>query len=76
MNLRQKKGICQRIFPTLAFLDATYLMNTPKEVTMNTCNRGHYTFNEGYLSTNANFFSDLLAEKKLCETLLVNVFNL
>ncbi|GAA0120696.1 MAG: iron-containing alcohol dehydrogenase [Clostridium argentinense] len=64
-ELKTKKGICQRIFPTLAFLDATYLMNTPKEVTMNTCIDALSHLIEGYLSTNANFFSDLLAEKAM-----------
>lgn len=62
-ELQTKKGISQRIFPTMAFLDATYLMNTPKEVTMNTGIDALSHLIEGYLAASANFFSDLLAEK-------------
>lgn len=64
-ELQTKKGISQRVFPTVAFLDATYLMNTPKEVTMNTGIDALSHLIEGYLSANANIFSDVLAEKGL-----------
>lgn len=64
-KLQTKKGIAQRIFPAVAFLDATYLMNTPKEVTTNTGVDALSHLIEGYLATNANIFSDVLAEKGL-----------
>lgn len=64
-NLKTKRSIPQKIFPEIAFLDATYLMNTPKNITRNTAIDALSHLIEGYLSANSNIFSDMLAEKAL-----------
>lgn len=64
-NLRTKRSICQRIFPTFSFLDASYLINTPKPIRINTGIDALSHLIEGYLSSNANILSDSLAEKGL-----------
>jgi len=60
-----KRGIVQRVFPVIAFLDANYLMKTSKDVTINTGVDALSHLIEGYLSSNANIFSDGLAENGL-----------
>ncbi len=64
-KLQTKHGIAQKVFPILAFLDASYLMSTPKDVTINTAVDALCHLIEGYLSANANIISDGLAEKGL-----------
>jgi alcohol dehydrogenase class IV len=64
-SIQTKRGIVQKVFPILSFLDASYLMNTPKEVTVNTSIDALSHLIEGYLSTNANTYSDCLAESGL-----------
>lgn len=59
---KTKRGIAQRVFPVIAFLDANYLMKTSREVTINTGVDALSHLIEGYLSTNSNSFSDGLAE--------------
>lgn len=64
-NSKTKRGIIQRVFPKISFLDATYFMETPKNVTINTSIDSLSHLIEGYLSSNANLLSDSLAEKGL-----------
>jgi alcohol dehydrogenase class IV len=64
-NLQTKRGIAQKVFPLISFLDPTYLMNTPKAVTINTAVDALSHLIEGYLSTNSNLYSDGLAENGL-----------
>lgn len=64
-NIKNKRGICPKIFPVVSFLDATYLMDTPKNVTINTSIDALSHLIEGYLSTNSNCFSNALAESGL-----------
>lgn len=64
-NIKNKRGIAPRIFPVISFLDATYLMNTPRNITINTSIDALSHLIEGYLSTNANSFSNALAESGL-----------
>jgi alcohol dehydrogenase class IV len=61
-EMKTKRGIAQKVFPVICFLDATYLISTPKDVTINTSVDALSHLIEGYLSTNANIFSDGLAE--------------
>lgn len=60
-----KRGICQRVFPEITFLDVKYLMFLPDDVTINTSVDALSHLIEGYLSSNANILSDALAEKGL-----------
>ncbi|EQB87606.1 alcohol dehydrogenase [Clostridium punense] len=64
-KLQTKHGISQKVFPILALLDPSYLMDTPKEVTINTAIDALCHLIEGYLSASTNIFSDGLAEKGL-----------
>jgi alcohol dehydrogenase class IV len=64
-NIKNKRGISSKIFPVVSFLDATYLMDTPRNVTINTSIDALSHLIEGYLSANANHFSDTLAESGL-----------
>ncbi|HAK43319.1 MAG TPA: alcohol dehydrogenase [Clostridium sp.] len=64
-SIRNKRGISPKIFPVVSFLDATYLMDTPINVTINTSIDALSHLIEGYLSTNANYFSNYLAESGL-----------
>ncbi|WP_346916881.1 iron-containing alcohol dehydrogenase family protein [Clostridium sp.] len=64
-KIKNKRGISPKIFPVVSFLDATYLMDTPKNVTINTSIDALSHLIEGYLSANANFFSNALAENGL-----------
>ncbi len=61
-TIKNKLAIKTKLFPVLAFVDATYLMNTPKHVTINTAIDALSHLIEGYLSTAANLFSNGLAE--------------
>lgn len=60
--IKNKASIKAKLFPKLAFLDASYLMNTPQFITINTAIDALSHLIEGYLSTNCNLFSDNLAE--------------
>ncbi|MEG0772880.1 iron-containing alcohol dehydrogenase family protein [Clostridium sp.] len=64
-EVKTKRGIVQKVFPVICFLDATYLMNTPVDVTINTSVDALSHLIEGYLSANANIYSDGLAESGL-----------
>ncbi|MBU3189293.1 iron-containing alcohol dehydrogenase [Clostridium bowmanii] len=64
-ELQTKRGICQRIFPEYALLDVKYLMFLPEQITINTTIDALSHLIEGYMSSNANVFSDTLAEKGL-----------
>ncbi len=64
-ELQTKLAIRQRIFPKYALLDVKYLMFLPDQVTINTSIDALSHLIEGYLSSNANIFSDALAEKGL-----------
>lgn len=61
-SIKNKLAIKTKLFPVLAFIDASYLMDTPKEVTINTAIDALSHLIEGYLSTAANLFSNALAE--------------
>ena len=61
-SVQNKLAIKTKLFPTLAYIDATFLMNTPKNVTINTAIDALSHLIEGYLSTAANIFSNGLAE--------------
>jgi len=59
------KNIGQQVFPTLAFLDARYTLNTPLALTLCTAIDAFSHLAEGYLNTRANLLTDTLAEKGL-----------
>lgn len=59
---QNKFAIKTKLFPTLAYIDGTFLLNTPKDVTINTAIDALSHLIEGYLSTSANIFSNSLAE--------------
>lgn len=61
-EIENKLAIKTKLFPTLAYIDATFLMNTPKHVTINTAIDALSHLIEGYLSTQSNIFSTALAE--------------
>ena len=61
-SVKNKVSIKAKVFPKIAFLDASYLMNTPQFITINTAVDALSHLIEGYLSTNCNLFSDSLAE--------------
>lgn len=64
-EIENKLAIKTKLFPTLAYLDASFLMNTPKEITINTAIDALSHLIEGYLSTQGNIFSNALAESGL-----------
>lgn len=64
-NLKTKRGICQKVFPIMSFLDPSYLINIPISIRVNTGIDALSHLIEGYLSSNANILSDSLAEKGL-----------
>lgn len=64
-EIENKLAIKTKLFPTLAYLDASFLMNTPKQVTINTGIDALSHLIEGYLSTQGNIFSNALAESGL-----------
>lgn len=64
-HAQTKRGICQKVFPEIAFLDVKYLMFLPDDITINTSVDALSHLIEGYLSSNANTLSDALAEKGL-----------
>ncbi|MEG2288597.1 MAG: iron-containing alcohol dehydrogenase family protein [Clostridium sp.] len=61
-SIKNKRGILPKIFPAISFLDASYLMNTPKNVTINTAIDSLSHLIEGYLSAASNHFSNTFAE--------------
>lgn len=58
-----KRNFNQTVFPKYALIDPRYLMNTPKNVTINTAIDALSHLIEGYLSTDSNIISDMFAEK-------------
>lgn len=62
---KTKRNFNQSVFPKVAFLDASYLMTTPDEVTINTSIDALSHLIEGYLSSKANFMSDIFAREGL-----------
>lgn len=53
------------LFPKVAFLDARYMLNLPKETTINTSLDALSHAIEGYLSIKATPYSNIFAEKSL-----------
>lgn len=62
-RVQTKRNFSQKVFPSLALLDAKYLMNTPEDITINTAVDALSHLIEGYLSVKSNIISDALAEK-------------
>ncbi|KYH35468.1 1,3-propanediol dehydrogenase [Clostridium tepidiprofundi DSM 19306] len=62
---KTKRNFAQKIFPKIAFLDATYLMGTPDEITINTAVDALSHLIEGFLSAKSNLICDACAEKGL-----------
>lgn len=62
---RTKRNFGQKVFPEIALLDASYLMNTPDNITINTAVDALSHLIEGYLSIKSNLLSDSAAEKGL-----------
>jgi alcohol dehydrogenase len=62
---KTKRNFNQSVFPKVAFLDASYLMTTPDEVTINTSIDALSHLIEGYLSSKSNFMSDIFAREGL-----------
>ena len=60
-----KKNLGQRIFPEIAYVDASYTDQMSDSITINTAIDAFTHLVEGYLSTKATIFSDLYAEKGL-----------
>ncbi|WBW97352.1 iron-containing alcohol dehydrogenase [Oceanirhabdus sp. W0125-5] len=58
-----KRNFNQKVFPKYALLDPSYLIGTPDEITINTAIDALSHLIEGYLSVDANLFSDFTAEK-------------
>ncbi|MEG1254442.1 MAG: iron-containing alcohol dehydrogenase family protein [Clostridium sp.] len=61
-SVKNKRGVLSKIFPVISFVDASYLMDTPKNVTINTAIDALSHLIEGYLSAASNHFSNALAE--------------
>ncbi len=59
------KSTGQRIFPSLAFLDARYTINKSYDITTCTAVDAFSHLAEGYLSSKSNLITDTLAEKGL-----------
>lgn len=59
---RTKSAISQKIFADASFLDAKYMATLSPEITNNTAVDALTHLIEAYMSKNANFFSDRLAE--------------
>lgn len=62
---KTKKNIGHRIFPTLAFMDASYMMEMPADITLNTGVDAFSHLVESYLSKKSNPMSDLFVEEGL-----------
>ncbi|MDR3590374.1 MAG: iron-containing alcohol dehydrogenase family protein [Negativicutes bacterium] len=61
-DIQTKQAISPRIFPEIAFLDATYLMGMPERITRATAIDALCHCIESYVSTASSFFSRNIAE--------------
>lgn len=62
---KTKKNIGHIVFPKLAFLDAKYMMDMPKDITVQTAVDALSHLVESYLSTKSNPMSEVFVEKGL-----------
>lgn len=62
---RTKRNFGQNVFPEIALLDPSYLIDTPDNITINTAVDALSHLIEGYISVNSNILSDSAAEKGL-----------
>ncbi|MBU5591442.1 iron-containing alcohol dehydrogenase [Clostridium sp. MSJ-4] len=58
-----KKNLGQSVFPHIAFLDPSYTMDMSYDVTISTAIDAFTHLVEGYLNSNANDLTDIMAEK-------------
>lgn len=65
-NIYQTKmNFNQSVFPTYAFLDPSYMLNTPHSITVNTAIDALSHLIEGYLSVDSNVVSNMFAKEGL-----------
>lgn len=62
---KTKKNLGQLIYPEIAFCDASYMVEMPYTVTVNTGIDAFSHLAEAYLNSNANIMSDIYCEKGL-----------
>lgn len=60
-----KKNLGQSVFPSIAFLDAKYMLNLNRKITINTCIDAFSHIAEAYLNRKANILTDAFCEKGL-----------
>lgn len=62
---KTKRNLGQLVYPKIAFCDATYMIDMPYAVTVNTGIDAFSHLAESYLNSNANIMSDIYCEKGL-----------
>lgn len=62
---KTKMNFNQSVFPAYAFLDPSYMLNTPNNITINTAIDALSHLIEGYLSIDSNIASDMFAREGL-----------
>ncbi len=64
-DLKTKVSLKHKVFPRLAFIDGKYILDTPRQIIVNTSIDAFSHLIESGVNTNANEFSDMLVIKGL-----------